>query len=80
MEVILSQIKTAWNRGERSTLAKRVGISDAHLCQILDRNHKSTPHPKLATSLSNACKEMGIPITREEWLYKEEHQNPLFKN
>ena len=67
-----------WRRGDKSKLARMVGISPSYLCDIMSGRKQCRPF--LARKLSDACELLGYPITRSMWAFPEERKDsPFFK-
>ena len=67
-----------WKRGQQAALANKVGKSKQYINGLL---HRRTSCPaKLAADLAKACKDMGINISRLDWLDNLETDNPLFSD
>lgn len=66
-----------WKPGEKKELAKRAGITAAHLSQIITR--RSRPRAEVAKRLAEACSAMGIRISYEEWMTSKETRNGMFQ-
>jgi transcriptional regulator with XRE-family HTH domain len=65
-----------WKRGEKAELAAKAGISKSHLSNILARRTRAKA--ELALTLAKVCREMGVPITREDWAFNKETENSFF--
>lgn len=69
----------AWERGDRSTLAREAGISPQYLCDIM--HGRKVCHPALAIRLEQAGFKLGYRISRFMWAFPDRRQgNSLFPN
>jgi len=67
-----------WKYGQKSTIAKIVGMSRQQLNGILAG--KSRARPEDAASLQKAALRVGQKIPALDWIYSKETRNPLFNN
>lgn len=65
-----------WNKGEKQAVAERAGVSPGYVSNILARRHRASAD--LAVKLEEACAALRIPITREDWVFSKETDNPYF--
>ena len=73
--VVKECISMKWQYGDKARIARLVGISQAHLGDIIAGRKR--PGVELAARISAACRECGKPISREDLLYRDESVNPL---
>jgi DNA-binding XRE family transcriptional regulator len=66
-----------WERGQKSRLAERVGVSRQNLCEIIKGRRGATTD--LAILIERESAKMGIPISRLDVLYPKESTNPLIE-
>lgn len=71
-------IQKLWRPGDKSKLARAVGISPSYLCDIMADRKQCRPY--LARLLADACKAMGYPIDRTMWAFPEERKDSPFFN
>jgi len=68
--------KTEWKYGDQKRLAERSGvISQSHLSEIINGHKRCSPEK--AKHLTRAALDMGYVISRTDWIYPEESNNPL---
>ena len=67
----------AWKWGEKADLARRGGISPQYLNDIIHAR-KRAPHV-VATRLARAAEELALGLTRDDFLYPCESENPLIE-
>ena len=65
-----------WNSGDKTELARRVGISPQYLSNIINRRTRCKA--ELALRLERACQEMRLMIPKESWAFNLETDNPYF--
>lgn len=71
------KFKKAWERGDRSKLAREAGISPQYLCDII--HNRKACHPQLAVDLEQAGFRLGYRISRFQWAFPERRKDdPLF--
>ena len=66
---------STWQRGQKSQLAKAVGISLQYLCDIPSGRKRALP--ELARRIETESSKLGLEIHRLDVLYPEETLNPL---
>ena len=71
----MSTLRTTWTYGEKSELARRVGIPPAYLGSILHGRQRATP--ERAAQIEDHALTMGLHLTRLDVMYPTESANPL---
>ena len=66
-----------WRSGEKATLARMADVAPSQITQYVKRQRQASA--STAQRLAAACKTMGLPIKREDWIYTKETNNPYFE-
>jgi hypothetical protein len=65
-----------WPLGARNLLAEKAGLHACYISRLTNR-HEQCSEEK-AAELALHCKEMGIPISKEDWMACKTTNNPYF--
>lgn len=65
-----------WEHGQKRRLAMTAMVGEADLQAILRRQTRC--NPQRAAALADACKELGIDIPLEHWLWNKETTHSAF--
>lgn len=68
-------LRVYWVRGEKGRLARKAGITQQHLGNILSGRNRAKPD--MARRIARAAKAMGIHLSLTDLLFPHESVNPL---
>jgi hypothetical protein len=69
-------MKNNWKHGQKTELAKKAGITKAHLGDILHRRARASA--ALSLKLEDCCEKLGIKIKKEDFVWSKETTNIYF--
>lgn len=61
-----------WKPGQKAELAERCGISASYLSDLLAGRTGETKRARIAATIEDEARDMGIPISRDDILYPHE--------
>lgn len=68
--------KTKWEKGDRSKIARRLGVAASVVCDYVNGHRNVTP--STAVKLEKLCAELGYNIPRSAWVFHDERDPRLF--
>lgn len=68
-------MQQVWKRGQKLELARRTGLHLSYVVALTRGDRSATT--KNAVKLERAAEELGLGISRMDWLYPNESKHPL---
>ena len=73
----MEPLRTVWQPGDKTALAKGSGISIQYLSDIIHGRYRATP--ERAVQIEAAARVLGLRLDRLDVLYPHESGNPLIE-
>ena len=67
-------VNDKWPTGAKSTLAEKVGVSPAFITRLIRQD--SCCSRETALLLAKASRELGLPISLNDWIFNKISKNP----